>query len=201
MSIDRDLFFSRIRPRFPGGKLRQAQVEGMEEILSAWEAGPDADLRWLAYALATTRHETADTMRPISEYGGMGYFARMYDPQSTLPGRAAMAKRMGAKPGDGVIFYGRGYVQLTWRANYAKMGGKLGLELEHFPELALDPEIAAKIMFVGMRDGDFTGKSFGDYLNSQATDYHGARRIINGTDRADDVAAHAAQFAGALGIV
>lgn len=49
------------------------------------------------------------------------------------------------EPGDGWRFHGRGYVQLTGRANYEAMGRELGLDLVNHPELAADREVAARI--------------------------------------------------------
>lgn len=74
MLFERKLFFDEIRPLF-GGSLTQDQVDGMEYILAVWEVEyPEEDLRWLAYALATTLFETGATMQPIAEYGkGQGH--------------------------------------------------------------------------------------------------------------------------------
>jgi len=48
-------------------------------------------------------------------------------------------------PGDGWTYHGRGYVQLTGRANYARLGQELGLDLINHPELAEDRENASRI--------------------------------------------------------
>lgn len=54
--------------------------------------------------------------------------------------------RMGnIDPGDGYKFRGRGAIQLTGRDNYARAGEALGLDLVNNPDLAKDPENAAKI--------------------------------------------------------
>lgn len=176
--IDRTFFFSKIRPLF-GGRMTQEQVDGCNAILTEWDRRHLTDLRHLAYMLATVFHETARTMQPIREFGrGKG-------------------KRYGT------TFYGRGYVQLTWRANYRRMGELLGVPLETKPDLALDERIATQILFEGMLraesfKGDFTGKSLEDYFNATADDPVNARRIINGTDKAGLIARHHNAFLAAL---
>jgi hypothetical protein len=53
-------------------------------------------------------------------------------------------------------------------------------------------------MFVGMRDGDFTGKKLADYFSSSKDDPVNARRIINGTDRAETIAGYHRSFLSAI---
>ena len=48
--------------------------------------------------------------------------------------------------GDGAKYKGRGYIQLTGRANYEQVGNLIGIDLVNNPELANDPKIAAKIV-------------------------------------------------------
>jgi putative chitinase len=196
--INRTFFFSHLREVLFTGRLTQGQVDGLNFILDAWEARhPKKDDRWLAYALGTAFHETAFTMQPIRERGGSAYFFRMYDPGSPLPARARLARSMGARPGDGVVFYGRGYVQLTWRANYEKAGKAFKLDLTSSAEKAdqaLKGELAASILFFGMETGLFTGKKLGDYFNASKEDWVNARRIINGLDMAEDIARYARKF-------
>ena len=95
-------------------------------------------------------------------------------------------------------YYGRGYVQLTWWSNYASSGADLGLGLQLLldPELVLQPETAYKLMAYGM----LTGKGFAnghkltDYFHGAHTDYVAARRMVNGQDRAADLAKIATHF-------
>jgi putative chitinase len=173
MKFDRGKYFDAVRARPFGGSLTQEQVDGQEALLAAWEAAPlDDDLRWLAYALATTKHETASTMQPIEEYGkGAGQPYGVPDPET------------------GQTYYGRGYVQLTWRENYAKATDKLGLEgaddLEAHADRALDSAIAAKVLFHGMAEGWFRpphdlAEFFDDDVDDPVDDPVGAREIVNG---------------------
>jgi len=190
--IDRTKFFAGIRQQPFPGKLKQAQVDGCEVILAEWERRKIDDLRFLAYMLATTKWETDDTMQPIQEAGGKAYLTRMYDVNGQRP---ALARRNGnVNPGDGARYSGKGYVQLTWRNNYRKMGSLLGLPLENAPEMAMQPGIACQIMFEGMLHGLFTGNKLSDYFDGRITDWVNARRIINGTDKAVVIAGIANQF-------
>lgn len=203
MPINRKFFFDQCRQTLFTGKLSKGQVEGLSFILYVWEKShAKKDDRWLAYALGTAFHETQFTMRPIRELGGKDYFFRMYDPGSGVPRRAALARAMGARPGDGIVFHGRGYVQLTWRSNYIKMGKVFGVDLTASSQAAdqvMQPELAAKIMFKGMEQGSFTGKKFADYFNPSTENWKNARRIINGNDCDEAIAMYAKKFYAAIG--
>jgi len=55
--------------------------------------------------------------------------------------------RMGNdKPGDGYKYRGRGFIQITGKENYQKIGKMIGEDLVGNPDLANDPKIAAKII-------------------------------------------------------
>ncbi|WP_337739428.1 hypothetical protein [Agrobacterium vitis] len=137
--MDRAKFFAAVRISLFSGKLSDPQVKGMDAILDEWVAQGLTDIRWLAYMLATAYHETAQTMQPITEYGGRKYFEK-YD-------TGTLAKQLGNTPaadGDGFFYRGRGYPQLTGAANYRNADKKLGLggQLIANPDLALQPDIA-----------------------------------------------------------
>lgn len=167
--------FELIKKALFGGKLNQSQVDGINTILKAVSDFGLTDLRHISYVLATAYHETARTMQPIEEYGkGKGH-------------NYGVAIK-------GKVYYGRGYVQLTWLSNYVTMGKLLDVNFVDNPALACDPEIAAKIMLEGMTRGMFTGYKLDDYISGSKCDYKNARRIINGIDRASDVAEYATKF-------
>jgi len=194
--FDTAAFFAVLRQ----GSLRHkkpSQVIGTEAILKAMHGLP---VSWVAYALATAYHETAYTMQPIKERGGRAYFMRMYDKTGKRPG---VAKALGnTVEGDGATFAGRGYVQLTGCANYAKASIKLGADLVGKPDLAMQPDIAARILREGMTDAWFTGRGFVAFLPSEdpatVTQFTQARRIINGMDQAGKIALEAIGFQAAL---
>lgn len=191
--VDRKAIFDRLRAGILGPTLDQGEVDGVTAILNA-TAGWPAD--WQAYALATTYHETAGAMRPITEYGSQNYFNRRYGPEGDNP---ALAKRLGnVKLGDGARYAGRGFVQITGRANYKRLGDVLGVDLENQPGVALRPDIAAKILRFGMERGLFTGRKLADYFGGGKRDPVQARKIINGLDKASKIAGYFERFREAL---
>jgi putative chitinase len=180
--IDRDRFFAEARRAAFGGSMTQGQVDGCNAILDAWESRGDmTDRRWIAYMLATAKWETDRTMQPVEEAYYLGSRADGY--RRTL---------------RYFPYYGRGYVQLTWESNYRKLGALLGVDLLGHPELALDPKIAALVMFEGMKGGLFTGVGLPRYFNANIDAPVAARQIINGLDHAYDVAAIHRAFLEAL---
>lgn len=186
MSINRKFFFDTVRHRLFGGKLTQKQVEGLTVILDEWEADHwNKDDRWLAYMLATAFHEVDKTMQPITEYAS----GRAYE------GRRDLGN---TQKGDGVRFKGRGFVQLTGRANYEKMSRIVGRDLVSNPEIALETAVATQIMFYGMEHGSFTGRKLADYFNERKEDWVQARRIINRLDKANLIADYGRKFYSAI---
>ena len=195
--INRTNFFNSVRGTLFNNRLSQGQVDGISAILDVWETRHSgADIRHLAYMLATVYHETAFTMQPISEYGSNDYFFKMYDPKGDRP---KVAQTLGnTEPGDGVKYHGRGYVQLTGRRNYQLMSGPTNTDLVTYPERATLPPVASEILFYGMTNGTFTGKKLSDYFNDTIDDALNARRIINGLDCAAKIFGHYRNFLSAL---
>ena len=174
--FDRTTYFNAVRDSLFMGKMTSQQVNGQEFILDTWEdTRPKNDVRWLSYSLATTIHETASTMWPIEEYGkGKG---QPYGIPDKITGET---------------YYGRGFVQLTWKENYAKMTPLVDalfpstpIDLVKAPQMALEPFIAAAIMYEGMERGMFRKDRQGPhnytrYFDSDTDDAWTAREIING---------------------
>jgi predicted chitinase len=187
-TINRKFFFDHIRGIL-FNSLSQKQVEGMTAILDQWESNKGKqDDRWLAYMMATVYHETDKKFQGIVEYGPDSYFKK-YDGRKNLGND---------QPGDGLRFKGRGFVQITGRTNYTNFSKILGVDLVNKPELALELDNCVKIMFYGMTKGTFTGKKLADYFSATKEDWVNARRIINGTDKANLIAGHAKNFYAAI---
>lgn len=150
----------------------------IREIFHKWlDEGHDRDPNKLSYILATAYHESRFGRYPEELASGDAY-----------EGRADLGN---TQPGDGRRYKGRGYVQITGRANYRKFGNLLGLDLEGNPDIAKTPEVAARIIILGMYDGGFTGKALADYITPYHADYKNARRIVNGTDKNTLIAGYA----------
>jgi putative chitinase len=188
-AIDHGVFASLYEAAF--GKLKPSATSGQEALLGSLDEDPDiTDVRGAAYMLATVKHECADRWQPIEEFGkGRN---RPYGQPVTVT------------DADGTqftnVYYGRGFVQLTWKLNYDKIGRALNLGngLLLHPEHALEPLTAYRIMSYGMRQGSFTSKKLSDYIHDDICDYFQARRIINALDQAALIQGYAEKLEGIL---
>lgn len=161
-----------------------AYQNGLTELVTAITNDKEINnIHWAAYMLATTMHETDRTFLPIEEYGKGS--TRKYGKEIEVSDKAGKKYKN--------IYYGRGYVQLTWDYNYQTIGEAIGLgeELYIHPEKALESETAYKIMSYGMRKGTFTGKKLSTYITGTIADYYNARKIINGLDKAQLIQGYA----------
>lgn len=183
-----DAFYDFIRgdagELFPS--ITQAQVDGINIDLA--KGAGVLPLSWMAYCLATDYHETAQTMQGVREAF-----------QCSEEWRKTHLRYY--------PYYGRGKVQLTWKGDdrtphygYARASEELGIDLVTYPDRALDLEIAARVLITGMLEGWFSGKKLRDYLPNEPTkeQYMNARKIVNGTDKAELIAGYAKQFETAL---
>lgn len=169
MSIDRKIFFDDVRKQLFDGLLTKPQVDGMERVLAEWERRKLTDPRWLAYMFATTFHETGEAMVPVREDGSESYLrSKRYWP-----------------------WVGEGLVQVTWEGNARKFGATKPGDCMSWP-------VALRALFDGMIDGVFTGVGLKRYFSTKTNDPVNARRIINGTDRAEMIAGYHHLFLHAL---
>lgn len=129
----------------------------------------------IAYVLATVEWETAKEFKPVREAFWLSEEWRK--------------QNLRYYP-----YYGRGYVQLTWRNNYQKYSDILRIDLVNDPDLALKKEIALFVLVHGFKTGTFTGRKISDYINSHHVDFDGARYCINGNDHARDTSKLAQKY-------
>lgn len=136
----------------------------------------------IAYVLATVEWETAKTFKPVREAFFLGDRAEEW-----------RRKNLNYYP-----FYGRGFVQLTWRRNYQIYSEILEKDFVGNPDGVLNENISLFILVHGFKTGVFTGRKITDYINDRQTDFVEARRGINGTDRAHDIAHLALKYLTAI---
>lgn len=209
--MDRKKFTDAIKAPLFGGSFNATQVKGFDAILDAWEASGEDDPHSLSYVFSTPHHETGAKFGPTSEslnYSVQGLL-NTFGTRRISPADAARFGRSAShpanqeaianlvyggewgrehlgntQPGDGWKYRGRGLVQITGRANYAKFG------LADDPDKAFEIGTAARVLVDGMTHGKFTGKKLSDYFGSVTNDPVNARKIINALDRAETVAGY-----------
>ncbi len=137
----------------------ETYLPGILEALQQFEI---LDKQVLIAMLATVRVETGG-IKPVHEYGGEKYWQR-------YEGRRDLGN---VNPGDGVKYHGRGYIQLTGRANYRDFGKKLGVDLEGQPDLAMDPKISALVLTKYLASRGVAGAARNE-------DWRKVRKLVNG---------------------
>lgn len=147
---------------------------GLTQQIIAYASNKGVLRNQLAYILATAYWETNRTMQPVKEAYYLGSKAEAY------------RKKLRYYP-----WYGRGLVQLTHERNY-KLFGLLD------PNEALEPATAVRVLVDGMMDGSFTGQALTTYVTLKQSDFVGARRVVNGLDKATTIAELAREYDEAL---
>jgi putative chitinase len=158
---------SQMFPLTPIGNIKT----NLPSVLDALVAAQLPDRAMVLMALGTIRAET-ESFVPISEgqsrfnTSPSGHPFDLYDNRKDLGNTGAP---------DGASFRGRGFVQLTGRANYTHYASEISTDLVNNPELANDPVVAAKLLarFLGDRE---------DRIREAlaAKDLASARRLVNG---------------------
>ncbi|MEM1397082.1 MAG: glycoside hydrolase family 19 protein [Pseudomonadota bacterium] len=203
--IEPDAFYESIQESYSVYEREGRHFAGTDAIIGYWNDDPRLiDKRWLAYILATSYHETATRMAPVRETlatsderavsilrNDYGKHPHRYANPYWEPNRET-----------GHSYFGRGYVQITHDFNYKTADEQLGVgsrSESYFwnPHLALAPDESVLITYDGMVYGWFTNGRhclLRHFRPNKRGDWHDARRIINGTNKADDIAEHASKF-------
>ncbi|MCW5736398.1 MAG: M15 family metallopeptidase [Enhydrobacter sp.] len=134
---------SMVQRMFPATGLR-AIAANLPFVLAGLKAHGLTDREMALMALSTIRAETEGFV-PIDEF--ISPFNTQNSPFDLYDAGTAKGAGLGnVHPGDGPRFKGRGYVQLTGRDNYTRIGGQIGQDLVGTPALANDPTIAGIIL-------------------------------------------------------
>ncbi|RZI83313.1 MAG: peptidase C1 [Rubrivivax sp.] len=140
-------------------------------VAAALQALALTDRSMICAALGTIRAESEGFL-PISEFPSQFNTKSGLGPFSAYEGRKNLGN---TQPGDGAKFKGRGFVQLTGRANYETYGAKLGIDLTSNADLANAPEVAAMLLatfLANHADAMRTALASGNFL--------AARKLVNG---------------------
>ena len=168
-------FLSMYAEEFAG--VDAATLSGLGQFLDFMRSDRNlTDIRHAAYLLASVYKESWYTWRPVDE-------------KDKGAGKAYGRPRIGRCGGKEYknIYYGRGYIQITWETNYetADRELNLGCTLVADPGRAKEPLIAYKIASQGMKDGWFDPKGhakLSDFIVGAKCDYFNARKIVNVND-------------------
>ncbi len=147
-------------------------------ILQAMQANGTLTPNTAAYALATAQHESNFT--PIDEI-------------QAGPNDPPWLQNAQANYDGGWQYHGRGYTQLTGKANYDAIGKKIGVDLVNNPDLANDPKVAAKIMAEFLKSSgtnDYANK--GDFVGARAGVNGG--ELTNGSPNPQNIAGYAQNY-------
>ena len=180
--------FAIIRLKF--GSLSQEAVDNINLIVETCEKY-GLSYPQVAYLLATTYHETAHTFKPIEEYGkgkGRKYGAIYTNTEGVKYGIAGSGGDTYLYSDYPHLYYGRGHTQNTWLDNYEYIKQRTGVDVVNNPNLLLDSKLSAEVTVLAMKEGWYTGKKLSDYINDKKKDLLGARRIVNGNDKAKQIA-------------
>lgn len=153
------------------GRIAKAVKASTPDVVENWPLIQEAldregmdDPATRVAAVATVLVEVGPRFEPIKEFGSTAYFTRMYEGREDLGN---------VRRGDGARYHGRGYIQLTGRANYRTFGERLGLPLEAEPDRALDPDVAARVMATYFKER-------GVAMSARRGDWEDVRRRVNG---------------------
>lgn len=142
-------------------------------VLAGLRACSLGDRDMIAMAFATINAETAGFV-PIDEFKST--FNTNVVPFDKYEPGTSVGKRLGnTKAGDGARFKGRGFIQLTGRDNYTRIGKQIGVDLAKSPELANDGATAGRILaqFLKNVEGPIRAAL-------AAGDLKTARKLVNG---------------------
>ena len=198
-TIDREKFFSTCKTHMPSVTSGD-RAKAIEDIFDYWERRGYEDRRALAYVLGTAFRETAGTLRPVRE-GLCETDACSISAVTKLLAKRGESGNYSEPDAYGRSYFGRGYVQLTHKKNYKKIGESLGWgnDLLENPSLALDHQKSIEILVEGMYHGLFTGRKLSDYFSMSTEDWIGARKIVSPrSKRAEVTAKHGRDFYSCL---
>lgn len=219
-SLDRDAFFGCLELKnyeldadqkgvHPKGKspLTDSMQTAIGELIDVWQAQGDTDLGRLAYILATARRESMSTFRPVREAPSCGAdeqcreraIGRLLEKRALKSGKP-VPPNYALPDSNGQRYYGRGYIQVTFKKNYERAGDKLGIDLVNNPDKVLDVEVASKLLVRAMLEGWYgSRRPLSYYIDGEKQNWIRARDNVNpGSPNKPITAAYATDIYGCL---
>ena len=190
--------FAIIRLKF--GSLSQEAVDNINLIVETCEKY-NLTYPQTSYLLASIAWETARTFKAIAEYGkgkGRKYGTLYTNSKGQKYGIAGSGGNTYLYSDYPHLYYGRGHIQNTWLDNYKYIKQRTGVDVVNNPDLLLDDKLSIEVTVLALKEGWYTGKKLSDYINNTKKDYVGARRCVNSTDKAKEIANYAVVFERAL---
>jgi len=154
------------------GGVTAAELQQIVPTLSAAKAeavAPHLNAAMAEANIDTPQRQAMFIAQLAHESGGFHYMEEIAS-GAAYEGRADLGN---TQPGDGERYKGRGYIQVTGRHNYTEAGRALGLDLVNNPELAAQPENAARIAAWYWQSRDINAAA-------DAGDFTQVTRLING---------------------
>jgi len=195
-------------------RLDPRSFAAMQDVLNRWDTDPVlTDTRWLAYIVATVFWETGGLLHAVREGLCDTDECVLAHLEEQWRRRELRRRYWDPDPSTGQSYYGRGQVQLTHLANYARVGGKLEMgrlseEFAEFerklvlqPDLALENDVSTAALVEGMVLGWYNtppGKGLAYYINEETSNdrqaYAEARRTVNVLNKNQRIAQYAVEI-------
>lgn len=161
-----------VKAMFPDTPVRNIE-KNLPHVVAGLRACGLADREMALMALSTIRCETEGFV-PIDEFRSR--FNTRNSPFDLYDAGTPKGRDLGnTTPGDGPRYKGRGYIQLTGRDNYRRIGGQLGVNLEGNPQTANDPATAGRILGQFLKNAETRIRRA-----LAANDLKDARKAVNG---------------------
>ena len=164
-----------VKSIFPNGTKLSNISANLPFVLAGLRARTLGDRAMVLMSLATIRAETEGFV-PIDEGKSKFNTSPGGSPFNLYDAGTSIGARLGnTEPGDGPRFKGRGYIQLTGRDNYRRVGRQIGADLISQPLTANDPATAGLIL------AQFLKNKETDIRRALANnDLLKARKLVNG---------------------
>ncbi|HET6554041.1 MAG TPA: C1 family peptidase [Dyella sp.] len=159
-----------VRQLFPATKASNI-ARFLPYVAAALNVAGLRDRPMICAALGTIRAESEGFV-PIAEFPSHFNTTPGMPPFSAYDGRKSLGN---TQPGDGARYRGRGFVQLTGRANYHAYSSAIGIDIESYPDLANAAEPAAVLLAVFLANAATRMRAA-----LAGNDYAGARKLVNG---------------------